>query len=578
MEQYITLTGKTWYKNIDYPEWMEDESLQTLNSDEYLLLGETPKLALERVARRASEILDMPNLRDNLFESLWKGWICLSTPIWCNFGATRALPISCFGTYIPDSLEGIYSTLKENAIMTQKGGGTSSYWGAIRDSGKIINTNGGIASGPESFLPIYDKTMAKVTQGKTRRGSHASYQNFSATSFWEWLKFKGVGAEILELFPAIILSDADVNNILEGDEEANRRWAALLESRSKTGLPYIMYSDNMNKGASTPVWYGHDTKYRINHTNLCTEIALPNNSKESFVCCLASMNLAKWDEWKDTKAVRGAIYLLEAVMSEFIEKTEGNPSLERARNFAINHRALGLGVLGLHSYLQSKNQPFIGIFANSFTRITMASIKEKATRASEKLADIYGNCKVVDDYNRISGTNYKRRHTTLMAIAPTTSNASIMGSLSPGIEPYVANAFNKKLAKGNFLVINTELKKLLATYGKNNTETWDSIKKNGGSVQHLDFMSAEDKEVFLTFGEINQFDLVKLAAIRQEYLDQAQSLNVKIHPATDPKNVSLLYLMGWKLGIKSFYYQRSENILRAGLDTMDAENCAACAG
>jgi ribonucleoside-diphosphate reductase alpha chain len=577
IKEYNTKSKIVWKNNIDYPSWMVEESLQTLDSD-YLLPGETPKTGMERVARRAAELLDMPRLKEPLFESLWKGWICLSTPIWCNFGATRALPISCFGSHIVDSLDGIYSTLKENAIMTQKGGGTSSYWGSIRDEGDIIHTNGGVASGPFSFTPMYDSTMAKVTQGKTRRGSHASYQEFSSPSFWDWIKFKDVGSSITELFPAICLQEQDEKDIINGEPEALKRWAALLDARTRTGLPYIFSAKNANKSKTTPPWYGEDSKYSIRHTNLCTEIMLPDSGKESFVCCLASMNLAKWDEWKDTKAVRGAIYLLEAVMTEFIEKTEGNKAMSKARNFAINHRALGLGVLGWHTFLQSKNQPFTGIYANSMTRVMMGNIKQKAERASEKLAEFFGNCPVIENYNKEKGMNVKRRHTTLLAIAPTTSNAAIMGGVSAGIEPWVSNVFFKNLAKGKFLSVNPYLKELLASKGKDNTEVWDSIKDAGGSVQHLDFLLDEEKEVFLTFGEINQFDIVKQAALRQEFLDQGQSLNLKIHPATNPKNVSMLYLMGLQLGIKAFYYQRSENVLRAGLNTMDAEACASCAG
>ena len=575
IETYITPKGETWVLGVDYPTWMVDESLQTLTG-EYLLPGETPRTALERVARRASEILDMPDLNSKLFDSLWNGWICLSTPIWCNFGASRALPISCFSSYIPDSLSGIYSTLSEVAIMTQKGGGTASYWGALRPQGAIIHTNGGVSSGPESFLPLYDKTMAKATQGKTRRGSHAVYQDFKAPLFWDFIKIKQVGSEILELFPGICIDEEDEDNILKGDPEALKRWAAICESRSKTGLPYLFFNRNANN--NTPPWYGKNTKYVIKQSNLCNEIYLPTNSNESFVCCLASMNLEKFDEWKDTKAVRGAIYLLEAVMQEFIQKTEGNKDLIRAYNFAKNHRSLGLGILGWHSYLQSKNQPFTGLFANSMTHNIMKTVKHKAERASEKLAEIFGNCPVIDDYNKEHGTNIKRRHTTLMAIAPTTSNAAIMGGVSAGIEPWVANAFLKNLAKGKFLITNKYLKALLAEKGFDTVEIWDTIKDAGGSVQHLECLTPDEKEVFLTFGEINQFELVKQAALRQKYLDQGQSLNVKIHPATDPKLVSMLYLMGAKLGIKGFYYQRSENVLRAGLNTMDIENCNSCSG
>ena len=290
------------------------------------------------------------------------------------------------------------------------------------------------------------------------------------------------------------------------------------------------------------------------------------------------MNLAKWDEWKDTKAVRGAIYLLEAIMQEFINKTEGVVEMERARRFAVRHRALGLGVLGWHTYLQQNNQPFCGIFATSMTRTIMGSIKDKAIRASEKLADRFGVCDVVREYNEKHGTSYVRRHTTLLAIAPTTSNSTIAGGVSPGIEPLISNYFVLGGAKGNFTVKNPLLKKVLIEKGMDTVVVWDSIRGEDGSVQHLEFLSDAEKEDFLTFGEINQFELVRQAAVRQNYIDQGQSLNVKIKPDTDPKLVSQLYLLGKELGIKSFYYQRSENILRKGISTMDASDCVSCEG
>lgn len=566
-----------WESGVDYPEWMIERSLVTLEGG-YLIEDESPRDAMYRVARKAGEVLGMPNVVEPIFEAIWKGWICLSSPVWSNFGAARGLPISCFSVEVGDSISEIYSTVGEIAKMSQMGGGTAGYAGNLRSRGSRINGSGGMSNGSKSFAGPFDNTISIVTQGKTRRGSMAWYQDFSHGDIMEHLQIKTVGDPIQNLFPGVCITDEDYENIYAGDDKALEVWSKILESRSATGLPYIFNVGNANNHNSTPPWYGRETDYPLKASNLCTEIFLPTSLKESFVCCLLSMNLAKWDEWKDTKAVRGATYLLEAIMQDFINKTEGVVEMQRARQFAVRHRALGLGVLGWHTYLQQNQQPFVGMFATNMTKVIMSSIKEKAERASEKLAEIFGVCDVVREHNEKYGTSFVRRHTTLLAIAPTTSNATIAGGVSPGIEPLISNYFVLGGAKGNFTVKNPLLKKVLVVYGEDIVSVWDSIRDNEGSVQHLDFLSDAEKEDFLTFGEINQFELVRQAAIRQEYVDQGQSLNVKILPDTDPKVVSSLYLLGKELGIKSFYYQRSENILRSGISTMDTSSCISCEG
>jgi len=566
-----------WEANVDYPEWMAIPSLVTLEGG-YLIEDETPRDAMYRIARKAGDILSMPNIVEPIFQSLWNGWICPSSPVWSNFGAARGLPISCFGIELPDSISGIFSGVSEIAKMSQMGGGTSAYAGNLRGRGEKVSFSGGTSNGSKAFAQPFDTTISIVTQGKTRRGSMAWYLPFSHADFFEHLAIKGVGDSIQNLFPGVCIEKSDYNAIYAGEEWALERWSEIMKSRSATGLPYIFDTHNANTHSSCPLWYGENTDMPLKSSQLCTEIFLPTNLDESFVCCLLSMNLAKWDEWKDTKAVRGAVYLLEAIMQDFINKTESVKEMARARKFAERHKSLGLGVLGHHTYLQEKNQPFTGIFANSVTRVTMRSIRDKAKRASEKLAEQFGNCAVVDEYNAKHGTNIKQRHSTLLAIAPTTSNATIAGVVSPGVEPILSNYFVLGGAKGNFTIKSLALEKLLIEKGKSNKEVWESIRDSDGSVQHLEFLDADEKEVFLTFGEINQFAIVKQAAIRQEYIDQGQSLNLKIKPDTDPKLVSSLYLMGHELGIKSFYYQRSENILRQGISAMDAENCISCSG
>lgn len=565
-----------WIKGKDYPEWMTEASLTTLNGG-YLLPEETPEIAMWRIARTAGEILNMPQMIKPLFKSLWKGWICPSTPVWCNFGTARALPISCFSIELGDSISSIYNGVSEIAKMTQMGGGVSAYAGNIRSRGSSI-TGGGKTNGPKAFAAPFDTTINIVTQGKSRRGSMAWYQDFSHPDLLEHLQIKNVGDPIQNLFPGVNISEEDTNKIYADDSEALGKWSKILEMKNKTGLPYLVYTANSNNHKSTPPWYGYGTDYELKQSNLCTEIMLPTSLDESFVCCLLSMNVAKWDEWKDTKAVRGAIYLLEAIMQEFIDKTDGIKEMQKARLFAERHRALGLGTLGWHTYLQSKNQPYIGFYMKSTINQVWSSMKEKAERASEKLAQIYGNCPVVEEYNNTNKTSIMRRHTTLFAQAPTVSNATVQG-VSPSFDAIPSNYYLQKSAKGNFIIKNKYLEKLLEDkYNKNDVATWESIKENSGSVQHLTWMENEDKEVFLTASEINQFELVRQTAMMQNYVDQGISLNVTIPPDTDPKIVSSLYLMGYELGIKSFYYQRSENILRKGIQTMDAEDCTTCSG
>lgn len=573
---YTSKDKREWKSNEDFPKWMDERGLVTLDNG-YLMPEESPKDAMWRIARRAGEILKMPEMIDPVFQAIWKGYICPSTPVWSNFGTPRGLPISCFSVEIEDSISGIYSSNSEIAKMSQMGGGTAAYAGNIRPRGSYVS-GGGNTNGSKAFAAPFDTTINIVSQGKTRRGSMAWYLPFSHGDIDEHLQIKTVGDPIQNLFPGVCIEKEDIEAIYAGEPRALQTWAKILESRNQTGLPYIYYTDNANNHKSTPLWYGTGTMYPLKASNLCTEIFLPTSLDESFVCCILSMNARTWDEWKDTKAVRGAIYLLEAVMQEFLDKTEGVIEMERARAFAERHRALGLGMLGWHDYLQDNNQPYAGIFANSMTRTMFSSMKEKAERASEKLAERFGNCPVVEQHNKENGTNIMRRHTTLFAVAPNVSSGTIANA-SPSREVLASNYYVQKSAKGNFTVKNKNLEKLLETkYNRNDIETWEIIKNNGGSVQQFDWMEDEDKEVYLTFSEVNQFDIVKQAAIAQEYIDQGMSINVNIPPDTDPKVVSSLYLLGYELGIKSFYYQRSENILRKGLQTMDAEACAMCAG
>lgn len=581
-----TRTSDTWIKGIDYPEWMVYRSLETLKGG-YLIGDETPKDAITRIAKRVDELIPKKayegNLKERVFEVLWNQEVSPSSPVWSNFGTPRGLPISCFGSYIPDSISGIYEGLSENAKMSQLGGGTSSYWGDVRHRGSKIANQSGTTGGPFEFLSNYDGMISKVSQGGTRRGSHAAYIDFSHSDVEEILEIKRVGCSIQNLFTGIAISKEDREDIYSGDERALRVWSKILSSRNQTGMPYLLFEDNVNDGTTTPPWYGLN-KTQIKASNLCSEIMLPSNADESFVCCLLSMNATTYDTWKNTDAVNIANIILEAILEDFIIKTTGINEMQRARRFAIRHRSVGLGLLGLHSYLQSKHQPFVGIYATAINKKILQTMKTKSRESSKSLAKVLGNAPIVSEYNQKYNTNHAARHSTLLAIAPTVSNSTISGGVSPGIEPLSSNYFSQKSAKGNFTVINKYLLDLIATkYPEYNNKTvLDSIRDNSGSVLHLDWMHEDDKEVFKTFSEINQFELVRLASIRQSFIDQGQSLNVHIAPDTDPRSISALYLMGAELGIKSFYYQRSTNILRnkngISLDSMDASACVACEG
>lgn len=577
-----------WVKGVDYPNWMLNRSIKTLQGG-YLLPGETPALAMDRIARRVEELIPDSvyngNLRKRVKEALWNQEISPSSPVWSNFGLPRGLPISCFNSHIKDSISGIYSSLAENAKMTQLGGGTSSYWGEVRPRGSKISNQSGTTGGPYEFLGGYDEMIIKVSQGGTRRGSHAVYINFSHPDVEEFLTIRKAGFPIQNLFYGITISDKDIEGIYDGDDRALKIWAKILESRNATGLPYLFFEDNVNKGKTTPPWYGiKDTK--INSSNLCSEIALPSNEYESFVCCLLSMNATTYDSWKNNDSVNIANIMLEAILQDFIIKTTGISELQKAKRFAERHRAVGLGLLGFHSYLQSKNQPYIGLFSTSITSEIFNTMKTKSRASSKNLAKILGNAQIVEEYNRKYNTNHLARHSTLLSIAPTVSNSTISGGVSPSTEPWSSNYFSMKAAKGSFTVVNKHLEDLIKNkYPQYNTsETWDSIRDNMGSVQHLDWMNDWDKDVFKTSFEINQFELVRLAALRQTFIDQSQSLNVFISPDTDPDKVSLLYLMGATMGIKTFYYQRSQNKLRNKtdgkytMDSMDGTVCTSCDG
>lgn len=541
--------------------WVNDESEQVLNRG-YLLKGETVKDAIERVATSASEKLNRPDLKDKFIRNIEMGWMSLSSPIWANLGTKRGLPISCFNVHIPDSVEKITGKLGEVIMQTKLGGGTSGYFGELRGRGSAVTDNGK-SSGAVSFMKLFDTAMDVVSQGGVRRGAFAAYLDVDHPDIKEFLEIKNIGNPIQNLFNGVCIPDYWMQEMIDGDGDKREIWAKILESRQQKGLPYIFFTDNVNR--NKPQVY-KDKGLMINASNLCSEIALPSNEDESFVCCLASMNLELYDEWKDTDAVEVAVYLLDAVMSEFIDKTEDNFYLKKAHNFAKNHRALGLGVMGWHSYLQRNMISFESLEAKMLTTKIFKQLQEQSDKATEKLAKEYGEAPILEGYGR--------RNTTLMAIAPTTSSSSILGQVSPGIEPFSSNYYKAGLAKGNFIRKNKYLEILLESKGLNTEDVWRTIMLNHGSVQHLKELTQEEKDVFKTFKEISQYEIILQASIRQKYIDQAQSLNVNIPSEIPIKEVNKLFISAWELGVKTLYYQRSQSVGKEFLTNLTT--CTSC--
>ena len=541
--------------------WFNEESEQMLNRG-YLLKGETLEGAIDRITEAAAKRLYKPELKEAFKEMIVKGWISFSSPVWANMGTQRGLPISCFNVHVPDSIEGITHKMGEVIMQTKIGGGTSGYFGELRHRGTAVTDNGK-SSGAVSFMKLFDTAMDVVSQGGVRRGAFAAYLDIDHDDVEEFLQIRDIGNPIQNLFMGVCVPDYWMHEMIEGDTDKRRIWAKVLESRQQKGMPYIFFTDNVNR--NKPQVY-KDKGLTINSSNLCSEIMLPSTAEESFICCLSSMNLELYDEWKDTNAVKLAIYFLDAVLSEFIEKTEGNYYLSAARNFAIRHRALGLGVLGYHSYLQRNMIPFESMEAKMFNAKVFKQIQEQSLAASKELAEIYGEPELMKGYGL--------RNATTMAIAPTTSSSAILGQTSPGIEPFASNYYKAGLAKGNFIRKNKYLAKLLEEKGLDTEDVWRDIMLNHGSVQHMTQLTQEEKDVFKTFKEISPLEIVTQAAQRQQYIDQAQSLNLNIPSSMPIKDVNKVIIDAWKLGVKTLYYQRSQSVSKELV--VNFMNCSSC--
>ena len=536
-----------WELDVDFPAWGNSPEYVKTISGGYLLSGEKPINAYRRVSKAVAERLNKPEMADKFFDYIWKGFLNLATPVLSNTGTDRGLPISCYGIDIADSVNDIGTKNLEMMLLAKHGGGVGVGFNRIRPAGSKISKNG-TSDGVIPFTKIFDSTILATSQGNVRRGSFAAYLPIDHPDIEEFLKIRGEGNSIQDMSIGVTVSDQWMREMVDGDSSKRKIWGLVIKKRFESGYPYIFFSDNVNNNAPD-VYKQQDMK--IYSSNLCTEIFLPTTKDESFVCDLSSMNLEKWDEFSKTDAVETLVYFLDAVMTEFINKTEGVPFMDAPRKFAIRHRALGVGVLGWHSLLQKKMVPFEGMEAQFLNMDIWKFIRERADAATTELAGLYGEPEVCKGYGR--------RNTTTLAIAPTTSSSFILGQVSPSIEPLNSNYFVKDLAKGKFTYRNPYLAELLKTKQRDNSEVWKDILVHGGSVQHLDFLTPEEKAVFKTFGEISQKEIVTQAVQRQRYIDQGQSLNLMISPKAKPKEVNELMIYAWENGIKSLYYQRSAN-------------------
>jgi len=567
-----------WEKGVDYPSWGNNDIYKQTISGGYLFNGESPRDAYMRVAKTVAKRLYKPELADKFFDYIWNGWLCLASPVLSNTGTDRGLPISCFGIDVADSINDIGKKNLEMMLLAKHGGGVGIGVNMIRPAGAKITGNG-TSDGVVPFCKIYDSTILATNQGAVRRGAASVNINIEHNDFLDWLEIRepkgDVNRQSLNLHQCAVVGDKFMRKLEAGDPEARKKWSRLIQKRKATGEPYILFKGNTNK--ANPAAYKKNS-LKVHMTNICSEIVLQTDESHSFVCCLSSLNLAKYEEWKNTNIIHDAIWFLDGVLEEFIQKAKGKIGFENSVRSAEKGRALGLGVLGWHTYLQEKGLPFEGLLAQYETRKIFSQIKIESERASMALAEVYGEplwC---------VGTGMRNTH--LRAIAPTVSNSKLAGNISPGIEPWAANVFTEQSAKGTFIRKNPTLIKLLRKHKLNTNEIWDKILEDGGSIQDIkeldNIFFANDipvKEVFKTFKEINQLELVAQAGLRQQYIDQSVSLNLAFPSEATPKWINKVHLEAWKKGIKTLYYMRTESVLRGDIaaKAMD-ENCLACDG
>ena len=589
---------KEWKKGIDYPKWGDTELYKKTISGGYLLPWESPREAYIRVASQVAKRLYKPELTDKFFEYIWNGWLCLASPVLSNTGTDRGLPISCFGIDVGDSIIEIGNKNLEMMILAKHGGGVGIGVNMIRPAGSQIRANG-TSDGVVPFCKIYDSTILATNQGSVRRGAASVNMNIEHADFLDWLEIRepkgDVNRQSLNLHQCAVVGDKFMRKLESGDLEARNKWSKLLQKRKATGEPYILFKGNTNK-ANPNAYKANGLK--VHMTNICSEIVLHTDENHSFVCCLSSLNLAKYHEWKDTNIVYDSIWFLDGVLEEFLQMAKGRKGFDNSVRSAEKSRALGLGVLGWHTYLQQKGLTFEGLMAQYETRKIFSLLKIESERASHDLAEIYGEPLWCKDTGM--------RNTHLRAVAPTVSNSKLSGNVSPGIEPWAANVFTEQTAKGTFIRKNPELEKVLIKIGINTEKTWNKILKDGGSVQGIkeldnwgyiggklfDLKKKKDieklkednlidyvKSVFKTFKEINQLELVNQAGIRQQFIDQSVSLNLAFPSIATPKWINQVHLEAWKKGVKTLYYMRTESVVRGDIaETAMDPDCISCDG
>jgi ribonucleoside-diphosphate reductase alpha chain len=571
--------NENWIKGEDYPAWGDNDIYKKTISGGYLYQDETPREAYHRVAKTVARRLYKPEMSSTFFDYIWNGWLCLASPVLSNTGTDRGLPISCFGIDVADSIQDIGQKNLEMMLLAKHGGGVGIGINQIRPAGTKITGNG-TSDGVVPFCKIYDSTILATNQGSVRRGAASVNLNIEHADFEEWLDIRepkgDVNRQSLNLHQCVVVGDKFMRKLEQGNEKARKKWGKLLQKRKATGEPYILFKGNTNK--SNPPAY-KENGLKVHMTNICSEITLHTDENHSFVCCLSSLNLAKYEEWKGTNLIYDATFFLDGVMEEFIQRAKGLRGFENSVRSAQKGRALGLGVLGWHTYIQEKGIPFEGLLSQYETRKIFSQIKIESERASMDLAEIYGEplwC---------SGTGMRNTH--LRAVAPTVSNSKLSGDVSPGIEPWAANVFTEQSAKGTFIRKNPTLENVLEDNGLNNEYIWGKILGDGGSVQDIEelddvLMGDHDipvKEVFKTFKEINQLELVNQAGIRQQYIDQSVSLNLAFPSVATPKWLNKVHMDAWKKGVKTLYYTRTESVLRGDIaaNAMD-ESCLSCDG
>jgi len=580
--------NSNWVRGKDYPYWGETEVYKKTITGGYLINGESPRDAYTRVAKTVAKRLYRPELEERFFDYIWKGWLCLASPVLSNTGTDRGLPISCFGIDVADSIMDIGDKNLEMMLLAKHGGGVGIGINMIRPAGAKITGNG-TSDGVVPFCKIYDSTILATNQGSVRRGAASVNINIEHADFDEWLEIRepkgDINRQSLNLHQCAVIGDKFMRKLEAGNAEARAKWGKLLQKRKATGEPYILFKGNTNK--ANPEAYKSNS-LKVHMTNICSEITLHTDESHSFVCCLSSLNLGKYDEWKNTNLVYDATWFLDGVMEEFIQRSKNMKGFDNAVRSAVKGRAIGLGVLGWHSLLQKKGIAFEGLLAQFKTREIFSKLKIETERASRALAETYGEplwC---------IGTGMRNTH--LRAIAPTVSNSKLAGNLSPGIEPWAANVFTDQSAKGTFIRKNEELKKLFRKIGIDSKEIWNKILEDGGSVQdikeldkwfydHLGRLTEESvdnepvKNVFKTFKEINQLELVGQAGIRQDYIDQSVSLNLAFPSEAEPRWLNKVHFEAWKRGIKTLYYTRTESVLRGDIAAraMDPD-CISCDG